>query len=344
MVIRGEPQTMKKILVIRFSSIGDIILTTPVIRCLKNQLPGVEIHYLTKKQYAPLLQSNPYISKIHLFHENFRELVPKLKSEQFDRVIDLHKNIRSHYLRSCLSLPATSFPKINFQKWLMTRWKIDLLPRIHVVDRYFKATEVLGVLNDGKGLDYFLTESRPFSLQERFPDLSGRFIALAIGARHATKLFPAGKVIELCDRLPLPVILLGGKEDMVRGEEISGKTRGKVFNGCGLLTLDESASVIARSALVISNDTGMMHIAAALRKPVISLWGNTIPAFGMYPYFPEESGHLSTIVEVKGLPCRPCSKLGYNACPRGHFDCMQKIEIQAILEAVEGRKDVGRKM
>src|SRR3989339_812370 len=105
---------MKKLLVIRFSSIGDIVLTTPVIRCLKEQLPEVEIHYLTKKQYIPILQSNPYITKIHLFKDNFQELVPKLKAERFDYIVDLHKNLRSHYIRFKLGINATSFPKLNF--------------------------------------------------------------------------------------------------------------------------------------------------------------------------------------------------------------------------------------
>ena len=128
------------------------------------------------------------------------------------------------------------------------------------------------------------------------------------------------------------MILLGGKEDMIRGEEIVQATGGTARNACGFLTLHESASVISQAACVISNDTGMMHIAAALKKPVISLWGSTVPAFGMSPCFPPELKHLSAIVEVSGLKCRPCSKLGYDACPRGHFDCMEKIDIQKIAD------------
>jgi ADP-heptose:LPS heptosyltransferase len=323
---------MKKILIIRFSSIGDIVLTTPVVRCLKQQLPEAEIHFLTKKQYIPLLQANPYITKIHLYKENFRELIPRLKTEHFDCLIDLHKNIRSHYIRFHLRRPATSFPKLGFQKWLLTRWKIDRLPRIHVVDRYFRAVEPLGIRNDGQGLDYFFPDPAPFPVKERFPGITGPFIAIAIGGRHATKIFPPKRVAGLCPRLPDPVILLGGKEDMIRGEEIVQATGGIARNACGFLTLHESASVISQAACVISNDTGMMHIAAALKKPVISLWGSTVPAFGMYPCFPPELKHLSAIVEVSGLKCRPCSKLGYDACPRGHFDCMEKIDIQKIAD------------
>ncbi|MBE0648780.1 MAG: glycosyltransferase family 9 protein [Bacteroidales bacterium] len=324
---------MKKILIIRFSSIGDIVLTTPVVRCLKEQLPDAEIHYLTKKQYIPILQSNPSITKIHLFKDNFQELIPKLKAEKFDHIIDLHKNLRSNYIRMKLGRPASTFPKLNLQKWLITNLHIDRLPPIHIVDRYFRAVEKLGVKNDRKGLDYFLLSSEAVNIPQRFPELSSTFIAIAIGGKHQTKIFPARRLIELCDQLDLPVILLGGKEDMARGEKIAEESTGTVVNGCGILPLNESASVIKQARLVISNDTGLMHIAAAMKKPIISLWGNTIPGFGMYPYLPEGQEKLSTIVEVSRLSCRPCSKLGYNACPKGHFDCMEKININAILDA-----------
>ncbi len=287
---------MQKILIIRFSSIGDIVLTTPVVRCLKQQLPEAEIHYLTKKQYIPILQSNPYITRIHLFKENFQELIPKLKTERFDHIIDLHKNFRSHYIRFKLGRPATSFPKLNLQKWLITTFHIDRLPRIHIVDRYFRAVEKFGVNNDRKGLDYFLLDAEKVNIPQRFPEIHSGFIAIAIGAKHLTKIFPAPRVAALCDRLPLPVILLGGKEDIARGEEIREQRTARVVNACGLLPLNGSVSVISQATAVITNDTGLMHIAAALKKPIISLWGNTIPEFGMHPYLPEALQHLSTII------------------------------------------------
>lgn len=321
---------MTKLLIIRLSSIGDIVLTTPVIRCLKKQLRDVEIHYLIKKAYTPVLQSNPYVDKIHLFKDNYQELIPKLKEEKFDEIIDLHKNFRSYYIRWKLKVKGTSFPKLNLQKWLITRFRINILPRIHIVDRYFHAVSHLGVMNDRQGLDYFLLESERVDIPKMFPDLTGPFIAMVIGGKHATKIFPAHKAAVVCDQLSLPVILLGGKEDMERGEEIAGQSTNRVINAAGKLPLNGSASVLEQSERVITNDTGLMHMAAALRKPITSIWGNTIPEFGMTPYYPLGMEDRSKIVEVKGLRCRPCSKLGYDACPERHFDCMEKIPVEQV--------------
>jgi ADP-heptose:LPS heptosyltransferase len=325
---------MPKILLIRFSSIGDIVLTSPVVRCLKQQLPGAEIHFLTKKQYLPLLSSNPFIDKLWGFDDNFNDLLSLLKKERFSFVADLHRNIRSAWVVMNLMRPAGTYPKLNIQKWLLTRLRIDLLPDVHIVDRYFRAVKRLGVTNDGKGLDYFIPPG-----EEVKPDIlplshRGGYYVFVIGARHNTKIFPADRVAKLCAKLPKPVVLLGGPEDAGRAERIALLTGGRVYNACGQLTINQSASLVRQAEKVITNDTGLMHIAAALKKPIISIWGNTIPAFGMYPYLPKSMEILSTIIEVKGLHCRPCSKLGYEACPKKHFDCMNRIDDDQIISAL----------
>jgi ADP-heptose:LPS heptosyltransferase len=325
---------MTRILIIRFSSIGDIVLTTPVVRCLKQQLPGAEVHYLTKKQYVTLLSVNPYIDKIWTFDNNFGELLPELKKQQFDFIADLHKNLRSAWVVFNLRRPAGTFPKLNLQKWLLARFSMDLLPQVHIVDRYFRAVRKFGIRNDGKGLDHFIPPEEEVDIN--ILPLSHRdgYYTFVIGARHNTKIFPAERVAALCSRLPKPVVLLGGPEDRDRAILIASLAGGRVFNACGQFTINQSASLIRQSEKVITNDTGLMHIAAALKKPVISIWGSTVPAFGMYPYLPEQMQDLSTIVEVKGLHCRPCSKLGYDACPKKHFDCMNRIENDQILSGL----------
>jgi len=325
---------MPKILIIRFSSIGDIVLTTPVVRCLKQQVPGAEVHYLTKKQYAPLLAANPYIDRIWAFEDNFGELMPELKKQQFDFIADLHRNARSAWVVVNLRRPAATFPKLNLQKWLLATFRMDLLPNVHIVDRYFKAVRKFGIRNDGKGLDHFIPPAEEVDLTILPESHRDGYYAFVIGARHNTKIFPAERVAALCARLSRPVVLLGGPEDHHRAILIASLAGGRVFNACGQFTINQSASLIRQSEKVITNDTGLMHIAAALKKPVVSIWGNTVPAFGMYPYLPEEMRDLSTIVEVKGLHCRPCSKLGYDTCPKKHFDCMNRIDDDQILSGL----------
>ncbi len=317
---------MKKLLIIRFSSIGDIILTTPVIRCLKQQLSDAEVHYLTKKQYVPLLEANPYIDKLYSISEKIDEIIPELKKENYDQLIDLHKNFRSKGVILKLQKPSTSFNKINIEKWLIVNLKINRLPKIHIVDRCFQAVEKLDVKNDNLGLDYFIPSKDQVKIKSLPVFHQAGFIGWVIGAKFNTKVYPEEKIIEACKRTDKPIVLLGGPEDAEKGERIKNEVGDTIYNSCGKLNINQSASLIKQAEKIITNDTGLMHIAAAFKKEIISLWGNTIPEFGMFPYMPGNENQ-SHIFEVKGLSCRPCSKLGYKKCPKGHFKCMNELEI-----------------
>lgn len=320
-------------MVIRFSSIGDLVLTTPIIRAIKTQLE-CELHVLTKDKFSTIYKNNPNIDRVHCIQNSSREILQGLKAENFDFVVDLQKNLRSLKIKKALKKPSASFPKLNMLKWLVVNLKINKLPEIHIVDRYFKATETLDVKNDGKGLDYFIPENSVVEVMEIDPVLSNGYVAIAIGGQHETKILPAEKLISIISKINDPVVLLGDDGDRIRGEEIERQFQGtKVFNVCGKYTLEQSASIIDQSSAVISNDTGLMHIAAALQKPIVSIWGNTIPGFGMYPYFPENSV-ISIISEVKNLHCRPCSKLGYKKCPKKHFKCMLLQDEVFISESI----------
>ena len=213
---------------------------------------------------------------------------------------------------------SVSFDKLNFQKWLLVNFKINRMPDIHIVDRYLKTVESLGVKNDNQGLDYFIPE-------RDFVKIKDNFVAYAIGGQHFTKKMPTHKIIEICKNIHSNIILLGGKEDFETGKEIQKSVGEKIINACGKYNLNQSASLLQQAEYVISHDTGLMHIAAALKKRIISIWGNTVPAFGMYPYLTDYQ-----VVENKNLSCRPCSKIGYAKCPKGHFKCMEEIEISKI--------------
>ncbi len=321
---------MKKFLVVRFSSIGDIVLTTPVVRCLKAEFPDAEVHYLTKIQFKTILVNNPSIDKIHTIKRDLKEVLSTLKSEKYDWVIDLHNNLRTLNLRWALHTKSYQFPKINLKKWLLTTFKVNKMPTLHVVDRYFQAVEELGVKNDQKGLDYFIPKVDDINLKHYH--IPQNYIAFAIGAKFGTKRLPVTKIVEIINQLNTTVVLLGGKDDVKNAKLISNDCE-NVVSLCGDLNLNQSASVVKQADKIITHDTGLMHIASAFNKPIVSIWGNTVPALGMYPYMPEVENNYS-IHEVRNLSCRPCSKIGYQTCPKKHFNCMNQQDIDAIVKAV----------
>ncbi len=298
---------------------------------MKKQVPDAEIHYLTKKGYKAILSSNPYIDKIHTFEGNLAETISLLKKEKIDYIIDLHHNLRSLLIKLFLFKPSFSFNKINLLKWIRVHLKIDRLPKIHIVDRYLRTLRKFGVQNDNAGLDYFISEKENVKLQEIPPELMSGYVVFSAGAKHFTKQIPVGKMVEICNKLKQPVIILGGKEDFEKAETVRQISTTFIFNGCGKYTINQSASLIQQANAVITSDTGLMHISAAYHKIIISIWGNTIPEFGMSPYLP---GKASRMFEVEGLPCRPCSKIGFQECPKKHFDCMMKQKSEEIAEYV----------
>ena len=299
-------------------------------------MEDVEIHYLTKKTFAGLLINNPYISKVHCLEANLNDTIDILQKENFDCIIDLHKNIRTFRVKMKLKVPSFTFNKLNVEKWLLVKLKINVLPKVHIVDRYFKAVKSLGVVNDNKGLDYFIDEKdKVNSLPETFQK---GYIAIVTGGKHNTKQIPENILIKICNNINTPIILLGGKEDFDKTELVRTKSTNKdIMNACGSYNINQSASIIEQAAKVITGDTGLMHIAAAFKKEIISLWGNTVPEFGMYPYLPKGEENKSTIMEVKGLSCRPCSKLGYDKCPIQHFNCMNLINIDTIINTINNK-------
>ncbi|WP_317897827.1 glycosyltransferase family 9 protein [Aurantibacillus circumpalustris] len=323
---------MQKILIIRFSSIGDIVLTTPVIRCLKEQLPKFVVHYVTKDAFKSILESNPYIDKLHSFKKDVSEIYSDLISENYDLVIDLHKNLRSLRLKQQLKTKSYSFKKLNVQKFLAVNFKlIKTLPTLHIVDRYLETVAEIGVKNDHKGLDFFLKEEDKVNTKDLFfSNTETKFIALVVGGSYYTKKIPVNKLKEICASASLPVIVLGGHEDISIAKELK-KEFSYIINACGIFSINQSASLIQQAEWVITSDTGLMHIASAFNKKIITVWGNTIPEFGMGPYLPNTE---NKILEIKSLSCRPCSKLGYKKCPKDHFKCMNDIDYSFIKKLV----------
>lgn len=328
---------MPKFLVIRFSSIGDIVLTSPIVRCIKQQIPNAEVHYLTKKAFFPVVQAIGNTDKIYSIEKEVDEVINELKNEKYDFIIDLHHNLRSMQVKRALKKKSAAFPKLNIEKWLFVNLKINKLPNIHIVDRYFEAVKPLEVRNDEQGLEYHIPPNEEIDLSLiPYPlSLKEGYIGFVIGANHYTKQLPVHKIISIYQKIDSPIVLLGGKGDEEKASQIERAVEGKVYNACGKYSINGSASLVRQAKKIITHDTGLMHIAAAFKKDIISIWGNTVPAFGMYPYLPGANSH---IVEVNGLSCRPCSKIGFRACPKKHFNCMEQIDEEKVLKFIKEKE------
>ncbi len=309
-----------KILIVRFSSIGDIVLTSPVIRCLKTQI-NTELHFLTKYKYHSLLVNNKYLDKIYYLESSFSSTLQELKKENYDYIIDLHNNIRSFFLLR-LGVKIIRYYKSNFNKILNINFGLKLNNKIHTVDRYMQAVKFLGVKNDGKGLDFFLDKNNKIDF-----NLNQNFIAWSIGGSFEQKQLSAEQVYDVCSNLLEPVILLGGENEKNKADEIINLTKNKnVFNFCGKLTINESAYVIQKCAVLLSNDTGLMHIGAALKKNILSFWGCTKPDFGFSPYMPGSK----SIELISAKSKRQCSKHG-SSCRFTKEGCVKEISVGIYL-------------
>ncbi len=321
-----------KILIIRFSSIGDIVLTSPIVRCVKEQIKGAEIDFLTKNSFTPLVKHNPHIKSVIALNQDLKVTIKALKASKYDIVIDLHKNLRTTQIKRNLKAKWFTYNKLNIRKWLFVNFKLDILPNVHIVDRYFEGLNKLEVKNDNKGLDYFL--STDYKASSFLTNLTSRsFTIISIGGTYATKRISNTLLVTVIKRLKtLCVVIGGGKEDQQNADEITKYlSPDSVLNLVNKISIEDSAYLIKNSQNILTGDTGMMHIAAAFKKPIISVWGNTHPKLGMYPYLPKSKENLFSVHQVK-LNCRPCSKLGSVKCPRQHFNCMNLQNVDEIVK------------
>jgi ADP-heptose:LPS heptosyltransferase len=336
-----------RLLFIRFSSIGDIVFTTPAIRAAKQQLPGVEIHFLTKQSMKAVTEANPYIDHFHYLDKDLNSTIEELKKHQFDYVIDLHKNFRTFKIKQSLGVPTLTYKKLSWQKLLLTKLHFNFMPVRHITDRCVDTLAPLGVINDGKGLDYFVPNQIKLQSSALPNTHKDGYIALVIGASFASKKLPTEKLQELCALLKYPVVLVGGKEDLIEGEQVAKSDPIKIFNACGKFSLHESALLVQQSKTVISHDTGFLYIACAYHKKTVAIWGATSPALQVEPYYPAlhlnnndaqnmRSFEMYYNSIVPNLPCQPCSNYGTNQCPQGHFACMRQQNIPMIAVKANG--------
>lgn len=318
-----------KILVIRFSSMGDIIYTTPVVRCLKKQIPGAEVHFLTKPAFKYIYDNNPYVDKLLLLRATLSATINEIKAEDYDYIIDLHNNLRTAIIKLRAGIRSSTYQKQPIKKWLSLKFKLKLIPPVHLVDRYLKTVTFLGVVNDGQPIDYYIKADH--QLNNLLPvSHQNEYVAFVIGATHFTKRMPNEKIISICRQLNSPVVLLGGNDVKANGDIIAGAIGATVYNACGITSLDESVFLVSKAKSIIGFDTGLTHIAEAFDKPIASVWGGTTPdLLGVQPYMVKD-----VLVTGVDLPCRPCSKFGLEKCPLGHFKCMYDIPNDDIINFI----------
>jgi heptosyltransferase-2 len=325
-----------RLLFIRFSSIGDIVLTTPVIRCTKQQIPGAEIHFLTKLSMKEVTEANPYIDYFHYLDQDMNEIIPALKKVSFDAVIDLHHNQRTWRIKFALGVKSFSYKKLSIQKMILTTLGIDLMKNEHVTKRYMDTVKSFGVMDDGKGLDYFIPSHTKSAINDMPENFKSGYVGLVIGASYFNKKMPLEKLIKLIDAIKLPIVLLGGMDDQEVGVALKNTFENRVFNACGKYSINESALLVKHAQYIVSHDTGFLHIACAFNKPTVTIWGATTPKLQFSALYPTNSDSPRFDAIVSNLKCQPCAKQGSNHCPKGHFNCMQLQNTDLIAAKVNG--------
>jgi heptosyltransferase-2 len=307
--------------------LGDILLTTPMIRSLKKQNPAMQIDFLVRSEYVDLLKFNPHISSLFLFSRNDQEnknLKIKMMEMKYDCAIDLQNNLRSKLFLTSLSAESFSFNKKRFEKVLLVHMKINLLKNAQPIPIRYAET-IPSFQLDNEGLELFLPESTA--------RIAGgqNIIGLCPGARHFTKRWPEERFVQLGKLLiekGFAVALLGGKSDKEVCMEIS-----KEISGSLDLSTDDDILQLAKDMqqckAIVCNDSGLMHAACAVKTPVIAIYGSTVKEFGFTPF-----GCENIILENNSLTCRPCSHIGRKKCPQKHFRCMLELTPQQAFESI----------
>jgi len=340
---------LQNILIIRFSSLGDIVLASPLIRTLRATYPNARIDFLVKSEFAPILQHNPHLSSIIELktsdRDELKEFKKTLHSVRYDAIIDIHNNLRSRYLRL---LSGARFVRVVNKRvvarWMLIHFKKNFYRNIvSVADRYMETVKGFGVHDDGEGLEVFFPEDAKTtvaSLMSKFKlERYDQVIGFAPGARHFTKRWLPERFVELGVRLASTgrrkIFVFGAKEESEYcgdiAQMINSRCNASVAeNLAGAISLLETPPALDYCHTIISNDTGLMHLAVARKRRVIAIFGSTVQEFG---FFPQGTEH--NVIERADVPCRPCTHIGQASCPQGHFRCMKDITVNEVFTAAE---------
>jgi lipopolysaccharide heptosyltransferase II len=343
-------------LVIRLSSVGDIVLTSPLLRALRARFPDTTIDVLVKSSYVGLVRHNPHVTRVIEFPDR-GTLIDALAVRQeilerpYDLVVDAHDSLRSRVLTAGMR-NVVRINKRKIPRTFLVHGKVDLYARFggspDVPARCIEPVAHLGVTDDGLPPEVFfppeMSETVAVMLEGEGIPRDARVLGLCPSSRHINKRWPAERYAEaaaqIAGALNVPVVIFGSAEERTQSVGIVELIRRlspavKVANLAGWLTLAETAAAIDRCAVVITNDTGLMHIASARSRPLVAIFGPTVKQFGFFP-----RGGASRVLETQGLACRPCTHIGLPYCPQKHFTCMNSITVASVVRealALTGR-------
>lgn len=343
-----------KTLIIRFSSVGDIVLSSPLVRGVRRRFPQSQIDYVTRAEYAQLVKFNPNLNLTYEFDaskgfDGLRALKRVLRTEGYDLIIDIHNSLRSRFLRSIREVEQiVRFDKRIWERSVLVKFKKNLYKDVvSVADRYLEPLSKLGIEPDGKGLELHIPDEILFGVSSSIAKLRlARFekvIGLCPTSRHFTKRWPAGSYARLgqllVQRLNAKILIFGGPDEVYQTSEIAQAIESwagpeRATNFSGQTSLLETAAAMEYCDVLITNDSGLMHVAAAMKKNVVAIFGSTVREFGFFPV-----GTRSVVLERAGLYCRPCSHIGRASCPEGHLRCLTEIGEDEVYAAVVGMLD-----
>lgn len=336
-----------RILIIRFSSFGDILLATPLIRQMRSKFPAAVIEFVVREKFAGILAGNPHLNKLHVLKEPadlhiLKGLSDNINDAGYDYIVDIQTNFRSKYLckRSKAKIYQWNLPR--FRRWFLVKWKWNLLENYPPVPiRYLSAVEELGVKDDGAGLEYYYSDEAKLKIDVFWNEKGlkdAKVAVLAPGAKWFTKRWGVEKFIETGKKLLnsgfKSLFVLGSGEEESFCHRVCNGIGGDCYNFAGKTDFDEAASIIERCSVFIGNDSGLGHLAAAVKTPSVVIFGSTVKEFGFFPF------RNRSIVLEKDIDCRPCSHIGRNSCPKKHFRCMEDIQVDECIDAVRKLVDV----
>lgn len=335
---------VERILIIRLSSIGDILLASPLLRVLRRRFPQATIDFVTKSQFVDLVRTNPHLNHIYTLDTRkgraaLAHLKSTLRNESYDLVVDIHNNFRSIYLRRLPNAAVVKIQKYKFKRFLLVKLGWNVYKTITpVYQRYINTVVPFGVEDDGLGLEFFpdpeVAQQVLVDLQQRHFNARRPTIAVAAGAGFATKRWPMEYYIDVARHFVhhhnAQLLLLGNTSEMEISNHIARSLPDAAINLTGQYSLMQSACALNHAHLVLANDTGLMHLATALNKPTVAIFGPTTHELGFFP-----TGENVTVVEHPNLSCRPCTHIGRHTCPKGHFKCMREIEPAQVIRAAE---------